>query len=204
MSNVLKWNRVRDMLTDAMFVAALTFAFAPTAPADEFDKKTIATFSGPVEIPGTVLPQGTYVFKLLDSTGSRNIVQVFDKDEKQLYATILAVPDYRMTPPDKPMIVFEERPAGSPEAIRAWFYPGDNYGEHFVYPSKRANELAKQSHHNVLSMNDTMSQKMASKSQSANDSGIKELKNTEVAGVTPNGDRVDMTKVVATKPEKPQ
>src|ERR1700720_3721429 len=69
--------------------------WAPPASADQSDKKTVFTFSAPVEIPGKVLPAGTYVFKLLDSTSNRDIVEIFDKDEKKLYATLLAIPDYR-------------------------------------------------------------------------------------------------------------
>src|ERR1700684_3440247 len=113
------------------------------AAADDFDQKTVFTFSGPVEVPGQVLPAGTYVFKLADSTSDRNIVQVFNKDENHLYGTFLAIPDYRLQPADKTIITFEERPAGSPEAVKAWFYPGENYGRDFVYPKPKATALAK-------------------------------------------------------------
>jgi hypothetical protein len=34
---------------------------APKAAADAWDKKTIVTFSAPVEVPGKVLTPGTYV-----------------------------------------------------------------------------------------------------------------------------------------------
>src|SRR5271168_5360603 len=83
------------------------------AAADDWDQKTTFTFSGPVEIPGQVLPAGTYVFKLADSSSDRNIVQVFNRDENHLYGTFLAIPDYRLRPADKPIITFDERPAGS-------------------------------------------------------------------------------------------
>ncbi|HEY1755431.1 MAG TPA: hypothetical protein VGG72_08545 [Bryobacteraceae bacterium] len=111
---------------------------AVRATADEWDKKTTVTFNAPVEVPGTVLPAGTYVFKLLNSPSDRHIVQIYDADEKKLYATILAVPDYRLKPTDKPVLRFEERPSGQPEALEAFFYPGDNFGQQFVYPHKRA------------------------------------------------------------------
>jgi len=107
--------------------------FAPAARADEWDKLTVVTFNEPVEIPGKVLPAGTYVFKLLDSQSDRNIVQIFTQDQKQLVATILAIPDYRLKPAGKTVVTFEERPSGSPEALHSWFYPGDNYGFEFVY-----------------------------------------------------------------------
>lgn len=108
--------------------------FTPTAKADEWDKLTVFTFQEPVEIPGQVLPAGTYVFKLLDSPGDRNIVQIFTEDQKQLVATIMAIPNYRLDPTGKTVMTFEERAAGSPQALHAWFYPGDNFGFEFVYP----------------------------------------------------------------------
>ena len=43
----------------------------PSAKADEWNKKTVVTFSAPVEVPGKVLPEGTYVFKLADSQSNR-------------------------------------------------------------------------------------------------------------------------------------
>ncbi len=124
----------------------------PRAKAGEWNKKTPFTFSGPGELPGMALPAGTYVFKLMDSLSDRNIVQVFNKDETHLYGTFLAIPDFRMKTPDKTIITFEERPANSPEAVKAWFYPGDNYGNEFVYPKERAVQLAKQSNQPVPSM----------------------------------------------------
>jgi hypothetical protein len=127
-------------------------AMAPRALGDESDHKTIFTFSGPVEIPGQVLSAGTYVFKLADSSSNRNIVQVFSKNEKHLYGTFLAIPDARLQPAGKPIITFDETPAGSPEAVRAWFYPGENYGHQFVYPKPKAVALAKANNTPVPSM----------------------------------------------------
>jgi hypothetical protein len=116
----------------------LTLAGIATLPAsaDEWNKQTIFTFSEPVEIPGRVLTPGKYVFQLADSQSDRNIVEVFsDKNGRERpITTILALPDYRLNTPEKPMINFEERRGRSPEAIKSWFYPGDNYGWQFVYP----------------------------------------------------------------------
>ena len=84
-----------------------------------------------------MLPAGTYVFKLLDSQSSRNVVQIFDANQTKLYASLLAIPDYRLKRADKTVITFEERAADSPEAIQAWFYPGDDYGQQFVYPKEK-------------------------------------------------------------------
>src|SRR3979409_1743281 len=91
--------------TPAVFcMALLGVTFSPTAQADEYDKKTTVKFSQPVEIPGVhlqgwgVLPPGTYVFKLLNSSSNRHIVQIFNKDQTQIYATVLAIPNYRLEP----------------------------------------------------------------------------------------------------------
>src|SRR5229473_4607317 len=140
--------------TKVILLVALGFlgGLVPRATADEWDQKTVFTFSGPVEIPGQVLSAGTYVFKLADSQSDRNIVQVFSEDEKHLYGTFLTISDLRLRPAGKTIITFEETAAGSPEAVKAWFYPGEDYGHQFVYPKPKALELAKANNTPVPSM----------------------------------------------------
>jgi hypothetical protein len=141
----MKSLRIMAALFSLMFLVGIA---VPSSRADEHDKQTKFTFSSPVEIPGfprtMVLPAGTYVFKLANSTSNRNIVQVFNEDQTHIFATVLAISDYRTTPSDKTIITFGERPAGTPETIKEWFYPGDTFGEEFVYPKYRAVELAQQ------------------------------------------------------------
>ena len=134
--------------------AALTAVVAPGAHADEWNKKTILTFSGPVQIPGATLPAGSYVFKLADIPGNRHVVQVFDKDEKKIFTTMLAVPNQRLNASDKPIVLFSERASGSPQAVKVWYYPGDTIGNEFVYPKSQAMKIAKETHMKVLAMND--------------------------------------------------
>jgi hypothetical protein len=123
-------------------LALLGATLASGAKADEWNKKTIMTFSQPVEIPGQILPAGTYTFKLLDSPADRHIVQIFDADGMHIIATILAINNYRLKPTGDTVVKFAERAGDSPEALKAWFYPGDNFGQEFVYPRRRALELA--------------------------------------------------------------
>ena len=114
----------------------MTAAMQP-AIADEWNKETRISINLPLEIPGKVLTPGTYVFKLLDSPSSRNVVEIYSEDangNQTLITTTFVVPAYRLDAPDKPVINLEERHAGTPEAIRTWFYPGDNSGWEFVYP----------------------------------------------------------------------
>ena len=134
----------------SFLLLVLGFALIPVATADQWNKKTVFTFSGPVEVPGMVLPAGTYVFKLLDSPAERHIVQIYNEKQTKLYTTILAVPDYRMEPRGKTVISMYERPTGSPEALHAWFYPGDNFGHEFVFTMTQARDIAKQTNEHVL------------------------------------------------------
>lgn len=126
-------------------LALLVGMFLNPARADQWNKKTILTFSQPIEVPGKVLPAGTYTFRLLDSMSYRHIVQIWNEDGTQLITTILAIPNYRLEPTEETVIKFHERPGDSPEALRAWFYPGDNFGQEFVYPKRRAIQLAQAS-----------------------------------------------------------
>jgi len=201
MLNITTKSKLVRVAIALLYPVMLGVTLPSEAAADVWNKKTIVTFSAPVEVPGRVLQAGTYVFKLLDSTSNRNIVQIFDKDEKQLLATILAIPDYRLKPADKPVIRFEERPSGSPEAIKAWFYPGDSFGQQFVYPRDRAVEIAKRTNQNVLSMRNEMAQNTKTTAKSASDAGIREMQQTEVTGMNPAGEQVELTVVVLTEPE---
>ena len=118
----------------AWFALACTVA-APLLQADEWDRRTIVTFRRPVEIPRVVLGPGTYVVKLVDSSSDRNIVQFLNEKETRVFATVLAIPDYQpKVVRDHSTFTFEERGANAPEALKTWFYPGDNWGEEFVYP----------------------------------------------------------------------
>ena len=144
---------LKTATTTVFCLAFMGVVFSPAANASEWNRKTTMTFSGPVEIPGVhlkgwaVLPAGTYVFKIMDSNSDRHIVQIFNADETQIYATILAIPNYRLKATDKTVVTFRERPAGEPEALRAWFYPGRNWGEEFVYPKAQSNGVGQGDQH---------------------------------------------------------
>ena len=100
------------------------------------------TVNEAVQVPNKVLEPGTYVFKLLDSQSDRHVVQIFTKDETHIVTTILAIPNYRLQPTGKTEFAFWETPAGQPRAMRAWFYPGDNFGQEFAYPKTMSSQIA--------------------------------------------------------------
>jgi len=118
----------------SLVVACFAMLFlAVGARAAAWDRKTTVTFSQAVELPGAVLPAGTYVFKLVDLGSTRNVVQVLNAEENEVITTFFAIPDLKTTAYDSTYIGFEERPAGAPAAIHEWFYPGNNLGLEFPY-----------------------------------------------------------------------
>ncbi len=123
-------------------VGLLGMSFVPKAHADAWDKMTIVTVNEPIIAGQKVLDPGTYVWKLMDSPSDRHVVQIFDKDQRHIEETILAIPNYRLQPTGHTQFSFWETPAGVPKAVRAWFYPGDNYGQEFAYPKKLVAQLA--------------------------------------------------------------
>lgn len=116
------------------------------------NERTFLTFSSAVELPGATLQPGTYLFKLADSPSNRHIVQVFSQDEKQVHATILAVPAERLEVSGETVVTFRETGEGATPAVQYWYYPGDRIGHEFVYPKDQAMRIAKRTGQNVLSM----------------------------------------------------
>jgi hypothetical protein len=179
-------------LATAFCLLALGAMVAPLARADDWNRETVVTFSGPVEVPGVgaqILPAGTYVFKILDSKSDRHIVQIFSQDKKHVFTTILAIPNYRLKTTDKTVITFRERPAGQPEALRAWFYPGRAWGEQFVYAKSRAIELAKETNEAVLATPVELAA-----------APIEALNTAPVEAVAPTGEPVELAQVVEPPP----
>ena len=187
-------------------LVAMGVWLTPMAHADESNKKSVITFSGPVEIPGVhaagwgVLPAGTYVFKVMDSQSNRHIVQIFNKEETTVHATILAIPNYRLKATDKTVMTFTERPAGQPEALRAWFYPGRNFGEEFVYPKARAMELAKASNMPVLYTSAEIPSEIAEPITSVDLPVVAQMRRAPVMAIKPTGEEVQLAEVVEAPP----
>jgi hypothetical protein len=175
--------RIFAVFTFALLGATLAFG----ARADTWNKMTVVTFNQPVEIPGRVLPAGTYMFKLLDSPSDRHIVQIFTADGTQIIATVLAINDYRLQPTGDTVMKFSERPGDSPEALRAWFYPGDNFGQEFVYPKVRAVQLAQ-------------TEKIAVPAVEVDMLDDNAIKTAPIVAITPDQKEVEVVTVIQTTP----
>jgi hypothetical protein len=197
---------LKKATTTVFCLALMGVVFSPAANADEWNRKTTMTFSSPVEIPGVhlkgwgVLPAGTYVFKIVDSSSDRHIVQIFNQTETQVYATILAIPNYRLKATDKTVVTFRERPAGEPEAIRAWFYPGRNWGEEFVYPKAKAMMLAKETNTPVLYTVADLPVEVTTPILPVSAPEVVQLKQVPIKAIQPTGEEVELAAVVTPPP----
>src|SRR4030095_8935734 len=115
----------------AAAITASMAVFSPGARAQLLEEKMTVHFSAPVEVPGEVLPAGTYVFEALQ--GGR-LTRILSADEKHIYATLLTVPEEKEEPVDKPKIKLDGPIAqGSPARVDSWFYPGESTGNQFIY-----------------------------------------------------------------------
>jgi LPXTG-motif cell wall-anchored protein len=180
---------IKKALGVGFALALFGFVWTPVARADEWSRATKITFSHPVDVAGHVLIAGTYLFKIADAN-DRHIVQIFSADGKTVIATVMTIPDYRLTATDKTVISFREVPAGSPEAVRAWFSPGHTNGEAFVYPKRRAIELAKASKVVVPAIAE----------ERIDVTDIAALKTAPIIAVTPEEKEVAVASVIQTTP----
>jgi hypothetical protein len=176
------------IMKTVLAVLTLTLLSAISASgvlADEWNKKTVMTFSQPIEIPGQILPAGTYTIKLVDLASERHIVQFLDADGIRVVATVLAINNYRLKPTGDTVVKFAERSGDNPEAIKAWFYPGDNFGQEFVYPKHRAIELAAFTKEPIPAIAEETT----------------DLKTATIVAVTPEATEEPVTQAVQTNPE---
>ncbi len=131
-------------------IIAFTLFFELAAHADESDQATTITFSEPIQIPGQVLPAGSYLFKLANSDSAQNIVQVFNADRTVLYATLQTIETERQEPTDHTAVTLAEPESGGPNVLVKWFYPGRETGNEFLYPKQQEKELTQDKQETIV------------------------------------------------------
>lgn len=167
--------------------SASAFLFASIAFASVWNEQTKITFNEPVEVPGMVLPAGTYTFQLLPGPTDRNIVQIYNASGEQFYTNVLAIPDYRIHPTGHTVLKFEESAPGAPQAVKAWFYPGLQSGQEFVYPKTRAMEVAKINHQPVAYTDTDLSHYYKEHMKTGNEADATSMRNANVGHINANG-----------------
>jgi hypothetical protein len=138
----------------AVLYTVLAFAdFTQEYPRLEWNKKSTLSTDSQVEFPGIVLEPDTYIVRLSDGGEHRSIVEITNKDETQVLATVAAVPDHRLRPDDNSEFTFHQLKHAGPRPVQSWFFAGDLVGLEFVYPKTRAKEIAKESDSRVMASN---------------------------------------------------
>jgi hypothetical protein len=168
----------------------------PAADAQVWDKKTTITTNEPFEVPGRVLPAGSYVMRIVDAAGFRRVVRFYNADESKVLATVIGIPDYKLEPSDTTDITFYESAVGAPRPMQAWFYPGSNFGIEFAYPKGRAVEIAVATKEHVP----TIEAPAIAAVEPLPGPAIKELLEEPITAITPGGGEVALAEV---HPETP-
>jgi hypothetical protein len=160
----------------AVATSLVAFAAATSANAQtSLNNRTVLTFSQPVEVPGKILPAGTYTFEMHDSGMNRHVIEIFDQGGTKLQALVLAIPSYRAKATEDTVIKFNEVAPGQPQAIRIWYYPGQTVGNELVYSKSRARELAASANMAVTATDD----------KAYVDADMDRMKSAEVVSMTP-------------------
>lgn len=120
-------------LTITLGAALVALTAVPSLRAENW--RTTVTFSVPVDIGGTALPAGTYVFRTLDD--NRNLVEIMNSDETHLVALVQTFSAQAAEPADHTRIEMKEGFPGSPETVHEWFYPGETIGWEFPAPADK-------------------------------------------------------------------
>jgi hypothetical protein len=131
-------------------VIAFGLFFELAAHADESDEATLMSFSAPVQIPGHILPAGTYLFELADHGSEQNVVQVFSSDRSALYGTFLTIAAERRDPADKTTVMLAQPESGGTPVLVKWFYPGRDIGNEFLYSKQTEKEVARDSQQTIV------------------------------------------------------
>ena len=124
---------------------ALGVFFELAAHADDTNEFTKITFGAPVQIPGRVLPAGTYIFQQAEPNDDLNLIQIFNADRTTLYATLQTVAAVRSQATGDTSITLAEPENGYPALVK-WFYPGRLDGHEFVYTRQQEQGIAQAKH----------------------------------------------------------
>jgi hypothetical protein len=140
----------------AGFVIAFVLILELAAHANEDNQSTTISFSEAVQVPGRILPAGTYQFALANSGSNRDIVWIFNADCTHLFATIETVPTELARETSGTSITLAQRPGGQPDAVVSWFYPGTETGHEFLYSKQVEKELTQDAKETLIDEHGTM------------------------------------------------
>jgi hypothetical protein len=179
---------LKRMIGAAFSLAVVWLLTTPAAFADDWDKATRITVNQSFEIPGMILPAGTYVMKIVDLAAERHVVRFTSEDGLTIYATLIGIPSFRLHTTEKTALTFYEAETNGPPPLHAWFYPGRQYGIEFAYPERRATRIAAVSEEPVVAFRDW-------EEIPAETPSVKELLEEPLVTVEPTGEEGEVAAV---------
>jgi hypothetical protein len=114
-------------------VALLALAAAAPSGATLAPRDTLR-FTGPVALPGVVLPTGTYTFEIANPGSSHPVVRVSHRDTRRVYFAGFTdrIPRPVNLPAER-LVGFGEARAGAAVPIVVWYPTGRSQGHRFIY-----------------------------------------------------------------------
>lgn len=109
-------------------------ATSATGAITDNRRTTYFTFSGSVQMPGVVLPAGTYVFQVVNPETGGDIVIVRSRDSKQVHFMKFTRSVYRAQRGKlDSTLSLGESAAGNPPTVKAWYPQYETRGREFIY-----------------------------------------------------------------------
>ena len=141
------FTRSSSLLFGAALIAA---ALTPSVKADQWDKKTIITINEPVQMPSCCTlsycnPELMF-WRWWILSPIAILFASLSKIKRPWLRPYLPSRTIACNPPTRARSGSGRLLSGQPRAMRAWFYPGDNFGQEFAYPKTKSVEIAKVAH----------------------------------------------------------
>ena len=134
-------NYLKGFAIAASFVAVFA-VLVPAVNADDASWPTLVYFSGPVQIGHEVFPAGTYILRRCQNEVTARIMKIYSVDRDKWEGLIMGVSANRPENQRDPIVTFEDKGSGEPEALRYWFFQSRNIGMEFPYPHSKSTQSA--------------------------------------------------------------
>lgn len=106
----------------------------------EPERKAVIAIQSPMEIPGSVLQPGSYVFKQSGAQNGWTIVQIYNESESTLVTTVIAYPNSKLTSNGDTVMTYSA-PGSNGQVLEAVTFPGDTAPDQFAYPAAEADRI---------------------------------------------------------------
>jgi len=123
----------RKSVRIGLAAAALAVLVAASGHAWGYNHENKLTFSGPVALPGIVLPAGSYSFDVASPTALDVVVVRNAQSGKTLYMGFTRTVTRPRAVSKNTPIAFGEVTANQPRPIAAWYEIGEDLGHEFLY-----------------------------------------------------------------------